>query len=498
MRRMNGLIAVLGGVWLAAPLAAPAGGKVAPAVRPPATPAVSHQVAALVDAFEQTTSATAGVSVVDLRTGQTLFAHRPDEPMVPASNQKLLTSVFALLRLGGAFHFTTGVFQAGQDIIVVGDGDPTLGDPYLAELTGRGIYADLDRWSAAIAAATGGSIRDILLCVGVGARYRPRDWPANQKTSWYAAPVACLNFHNNCLDITFQAAAGGGIQPIIRPESRYFRFANRLAAGANHVWSFQATGNDATFTLAGTISRPTNDPTSVAVDNPPLLLGRVLAERLIRAGVKITGQIREVPPDAVEWCKAEPLAATRTTLAAAMARANKRSLNMAAEAIFLRAGDGTWEGSAEMMRQTLARAYAIPPDRLIVCDGGGLSRDNRVAASAVTALLAGAAIRRDALVFLTSLSIGGVDGTLEHRLTTPPCKGRVLAKTGYIAGVSSLSGYILDDSRRVTIAFAILINRLPGDRLSQARGLQDSICRVLIDSITPLPETKAKQASSSR
>ncbi len=52
--------------------------------------------------------------------------------MLPASVQKLCTTAVALEKLGNDFQFVTTVAMAGSDLVIVGDGDPTLGDPVLA------------------------------------------------------------------------------------------------------------------------------------------------------------------------------------------------------------------------------------------------------------------------------------------------------------------------------------------------------------------------------
>ena len=424
-----------------------------------------------------------GVSAVDLKTGKSLVAHRAAEPLTPASNQKLLTSAFALQRLGGGFRFVTGVFLLGDDLVVVGDGDPTLGDPHLAAAAGTTIYADLDRWAAAAAKQTGGRIRDVLLCTRPDEPGRPTTWPDNQRRAWYCAPVSTLNFHNNCFDVTF-VRAGSGLAPVVAPWGRYFRLDSRLTVGSEHIWSLRTADGGATVVLTGTISGEAEKPLSAAVDDPAMLLGRTFADRLARAGAAPTGKVRKVTAARVQWSAARPVAHTATSLPTAMRRANKRSLNMAAEAIFLRAGDGTWKGSAEMMTQTLTKSFGLAAGSFTVVDGSGMSRANRIAPAAMTQLLAALVRRHDAMVLLTSLPIGGVDGTLAERFARGPCRTRVIAKTGTLSGASALSGYLLGPDRRCRIAFAVLVNRIPA-RLGTAgaKRLQDDVCRILLESI---------------
>ena len=89
---------------------------------------------------------------------------------------------------------------------------------------------------------------------------------------------------------------------------------------------------------------------------------------------------------------------------------------------------------------------------------------------------------------LASLPVGGIDGTLAARFTQPPCRGRIIAKTGHLHGVSCLSGYVLDEQRRARIAFSILVNRFRGPPTA-AKDLQEALCRLLLDCLTAPGET---------
>jgi D-alanyl-D-alanine carboxypeptidase/D-alanyl-D-alanine-endopeptidase (penicillin-binding protein 4) len=92
-----------------------------------------------------------------------------------------------------------------------------------------------------------------------------------------------------------------------------------------------------------------------------------------------------------------------------------------------------------------------------LADGSGLSRLDRLTASAVVALLeAGLASADVRDAFLQSLAVAGVDGTLEDRLESRPARGRVIAKTGTTNTASSLSGFVRD-----RYVFAILQNGRP-------------------------------------
>ncbi len=448
------------------------------AVAAPAEGGLQQRVAALAGRLTRAGGGRAGVSVVDLAAGKAVVGVRAGEPFIPASNQKLLTAAFAMARLGREFRFVTGAFVLDGNVILAGEYDPTLGDPRLADAAERSVYAALDRWAAGVRRAAGEAVGDVLVFCPAAAEGRHPDWPANQHYRWYAAPVGPLNFHNNCWDVTFVRSPSGGVRPVVAPRSRFVRVVDRLRGGRRNLWSLREQDGGTVLLLTGTAGRVGGDPVSVAAESPSLLLGRVFADRLGRAGVEVRGEVRRVAA-AVDWSRATEAGRTATPLYVALWRSNKRSLNMAAEAVFLRAGDGTWAGSAELMTRTLTERFSLTAGSLRVADGSGLSRRNRVTPAALTCVLAHVAVRDDAAVLLHSLPIAGVDGTLRRRFRGGAAKGRVLAKTGYIYGVSCLSGYVLDTSSRPRYAFAVLVNDIRGG-IAPAKALQEDVADLLI------------------
>jgi D-alanyl-D-alanine carboxypeptidase/D-alanyl-D-alanine-endopeptidase (penicillin-binding protein 4) len=78
-------------------------------------------------------------------------------------------------------------------------------------------------------------------------------------------------------------------------------------------------------------------------------------------------------------------------------------------------------------------------------------------------------------LFITSLARPGSDGTLRRRMKDLP--GRVWAKTGYLTGVRTLSGYIQSADEQ-WFAFSILFNNIPGGTAPYNK-IHDTICRTL-------------------
>jgi PBP4 family serine-type D-alanyl-D-alanine carboxypeptidase len=134
---------------------------------------------------------------------------------------------------------------------------------------------------------------------------------------------------------------------------------------------------------------------------------------------------------------------------------------------------GTTAAGAAVVRSTLA-AQAVPLAGVRIADGSGLSALDRMTPKAlVTILQRSWADREIRSVLFGILPVAGRDGTLEDRMTRPPARGNVRAKTGTLDGASALSGYVRD-----RYAFAILVN---APRLSPyaARAAQDRFATVL-------------------
>jgi D-alanyl-D-alanine carboxypeptidase/D-alanyl-D-alanine-endopeptidase (penicillin-binding protein 4) len=91
-------------------------------------------------------------------------------------------------------------------------------------------------------------------------------------------------------------------------------------------------------------------------------------------------------------------------------------------------------------------------------DGSGLSRYNYVSADAIVRLLTHVwQTERLRGPFIASLPIAGKDGTLANRMRGTALEGKVEAKTGTIANVRSLSGFLETKSGQ-HIVFSMIVN----------------------------------------
>src|SRR5581483_2667044 len=123
-----------------------------------------------------------------------------------------------------------------------------------------------------------------------------------------------------------------------------------------------------------------------------------------------------------------------------------------------RLGIGSSAAGASVVVRDLQSAD-IPLEGVRVVDGSGLSRDDRVTARELGALLVvmwHEPAMRD--VLLRSLATPGTNGTLKHRFLRGPARRLVHAKTGTTNVSSALSGYV-----GTRFAFVVLQNGDPVD-----------------------------------
>jgi D-alanyl-D-alanine carboxypeptidase/D-alanyl-D-alanine-endopeptidase (penicillin-binding protein 4) len=108
--------------------------------------------------------------------------------------------------------------------------------------------------------------------------------------------------------------------------------------------------------------------------------------------------------------------------------------------------------------RTLLDGWGIPASTYIQVDGSGLSRYDYVTPDMLTTILEH--VYRDPSMhdgFTATLPIAGRDGTMRSRLKTTRAEGNAAAKTGSIANVRTLSGYVRTRDGE-TLVFSMLAN----------------------------------------
>jgi D-alanyl-D-alanine carboxypeptidase/D-alanyl-D-alanine-endopeptidase (penicillin-binding protein 4) len=124
-------------------------------------------------------------------------------------------------------------------------------------------------------------------------------------------------------------------------------------------------------------------------------------------------------------------------------------------------GAPTTAAGVVVIRDALSR-MGLPVAEFTAVDGSGLDRSDRAACGLIAGLLDQQGTTGD---FARGLSVGAKTGTLVHRFQAPALAGRILAKTGTLDGVSTLSGFVLGPVPGPPLVFSIMLNGLPREAI---------------------------------
>jgi D-alanyl-D-alanine carboxypeptidase/D-alanyl-D-alanine-endopeptidase (penicillin-binding protein 4) len=140
---------------------------------------------------------------------------------------------------------------------------------------------------------------------------------------------------------------------------------------------------------------------------------------------------------------------------------NKFSNNVMARQLFLTlaAELGGSPARAEYASQAIRRWLAgkqIAAPELVIENGSGLSRNERMSAASLAALLQAAWASPVMPEFVASLPVVAADGTMKKRLRGERVAGNAHVKTGLLNDARSIAGYVLDRHGRRHVVVMIV------------------------------------------
>lgn len=392
------------------------------------------------------------IHIVEPGSRTVLYSDNARKPLIPASNMKLVTTAAALKYLGPNFEYATRVGLQGDNLVVLGSGDPLLGDPETDKRLGRPSGWILAKIAQALQNRGVREINDIVIDTTIfdSQRVHP-DWLSRDLNKWYACEVCGLNYNDNCIAVT-ASNQGGTVAIDIEPQTRFVEMTNnaQVTAGNDSAIGSNRTQMPNKIIIFGKC-RTKEGPFDVAIEQPAAFFGCLLAEHLAAAGIPVRGKVVEKGFDQAE--RYQPLAEFHTPLAEVLRRANTDSLGLAAEALVktidacnnATGRNGGWTGGRERMARYLS-SLGVAPEEYTLRDGGGLSRENRLTTNALAKVLLDLYRSGHWELFRASLAVGGEEGTVERYFNEPRYRGKILGKTGYISGVRAFSGVCMTDS----------------------------------------------------
>ncbi len=406
-------------------------------------------------------AADVAVVVQDVDAAEPLLAVGEGRSLNPASVMKLVTTLAALDSLGPAHTWKTRVLATGEARAGVLDGDLILqggGDPALT----------LERFWLMLRELRARGIREIRGDVLVDQAYYaiepvdPGRFDGAPQRAYNAPPAALLVSHNT---LALHLSAGpDGARAQFDPMPAGLQLANELTLdpGPCNGWR----GGIVTLMEPGRLRLQGRYPAAcgeqrlwVNLLSPDATLAVAFAAVWEELGGRLAGRIRPAaaPADARLLLEFDS-----PQLGLIVRDINTYSNNVMAKMLLLNlgaaryGGPATWEKGAEAVEAWLAEK-GIDTRQLVLENGSGLSRSERLCAASLARLLRWAAASPVYYPFAASLPVLGTNGTLKPRLKDTPQAGQAWLKTGSLNGVRALAGYVLDAGGRRKV-LVMLIN----------------------------------------
>jgi serine-type D-Ala-D-Ala carboxypeptidase/endopeptidase (penicillin-binding protein 4) len=457
-----------------------------------------------------------GLLIVDAATGDTLYTLNADRYFVPASNMKLLTTAFALAKLGPDYRFHTTLETRGivspegklvGDLFLVGRGDPNLSNrkfPYnlKEEFEGPPEKVVIELADALVAKG----VKEITGDIIGDDSYFPREpypdgWEIGDMVWEYGAAISSIVIDDNTVAVTLTpgALAGDPVQTAVAPATPDFYVENNVVTSAAEVKSdltLQREPGSQLVVVRGTLpAKSAPRKLVLAVHEPAQHAATLLARLLAERGVKIAGTPH---PLHVQETLSDPLSDSPRAvvaehvsipLADSVKLINKISQNLHSEMLLRTAArqSGAWATPDELAKfpADFYAAAGIEPGDVIQTDGSGLSRHDLVTPRAIVALLKYTRTQTWFEPYFVSLPVAGVDGTLEERMRTTIAAGRIHAKTGSVEHVRTRSGFAETPSGRLLI-FSFLSNN-QGGKNHEATDALDALCVAMLEEFDNKP-----------
>ncbi|MGI4750575.1 MAG: D-alanyl-D-alanine carboxypeptidase/D-alanyl-D-alanine endopeptidase [Janthinobacterium lividum] len=424
--------------------------------------------------------ASVSLTVLDTKTGETVFSKNPNMGLATASTLKTITSITAFNLLGKDFQYQTTLGYNGTiaadgtlkgDLIITGGGDPTLGSWHYdssKESTVLMIWVEAIR-KAGIKKIEGRIEGDDSL---FGTQKIPDGWIWQDVGNYYGAGTSGLCWRENTFDIKLQQTPIGQPVRIIKtvPTMPYLQFSNELLTGnsgsGDQSFAYLPV-KDKLMYLRGTYAADFSKRSiSAALPDPAFDVAFRLTDTLKKIGIEVSGAPESTETLLVsqqESPKPIHLLASISSpkLSQIIFWLNKKSINLYAEqllkTIAWKAGKPVTTTNGVEVLQDFWKEKGIDINTLNIFDGSGLSPGDRVTTSTMARVLLSAKKENWFPDFLNSL----------------PIYNDMTMKSGSINSVLAYAGYQTKNGK--DLCFSIIVNNYNG----KTAGIKAKMFRVL-------------------
>lgn len=389
----------------------------------------------------------------------------------PASVFKLISTGAFLENLGSGYQFETTLYGRGRvdgdrwdgDLMVVGRGDPTINgefynnDPlFLFEIW----YQLLD--SLGIRHIDGNLIAQTGYFDDVP---YPKGWDWDDLSYYYAPEISALSFNSNVVELEVDASGDIGSRPriqwfpfntsyvefineqVITPRSSRYNESYRRELGSNRIF------------LRSTLPQGYYETEPLSVPDPALYFVDTFRRYLEQGGIRVRGQliVERDYMDEVDNSFTKLHTHRSEPLSRLVEWVNRESDNFYTEMILKTMAaehygvQGTTRLGLDQIREYM-HYMQFDTASVSLTDGSGMASATLIKAGDLNRYLYNQKNSGHFDSFYKSLSVAGQNGTLSYRFGNSKIRGNFYGKTGYVAGVRSLAGYLDTESgQRLTV-----------------------------------------------
>jgi D-alanyl-D-alanine carboxypeptidase/D-alanyl-D-alanine-endopeptidase (penicillin-binding protein 4) len=308
---------------------------------------------------------------------------------------------------------------------------------------------------AGITDITGGVVADATL---FGGREVNPAWDPDDLQYDYAAGTSALSLDEGTVELhVVPASIGAPARIDVRPPSEAVRIRGGVITGYSTTLSIDRAPDRNEFSVAGNLAVDAEQSFYRPVIDQPLYVAGVARSMLRDRNITVEGRaVTGVAPAGATVLWRHYSAPLRTLLNHMLFESDNHYAEQLLRAVGAHAGTVGTESTGAAVERSVFRTLGAPTEGLRIVDGSGLAPSDRVAPIDLATLLARANLDPTGDILFHDLPRVGIEGTVRrHDVTT--ALGRARAKSGHIADVDALAGYV-DTRRHGRVAFAILVN----------------------------------------
>lgn len=421
------------------------------AAGPEKTVAVQKQIDKIIATHLKKASIWA-VSVRDESGTEVLF-HQADLLVTPASNQKILSAAAIFENLGSDFRYQTvisidgitmnGTLFGNMDILA-------SGDPSINKKTWEN---PLRLFEAVADSLKKRGIKEINGQISIDKTIfddepYPEGWEWKDLTFYYGVQIDALSFNDNAVDLEVDASGKPGTTPKISwyPfNTDYIKFNNFqqiTAPGTRYRESYHRLPGSKIIVLKSRLPQGYQEKESLSVPAPSEFFLHTFERVLNKAGIKVLNQKADPHrgPEVLLAIQSPPVSELMVEV---LAKSNNFYTEMLLKTTAAKAfgKPGTTENGLLGVKNWI-HANGMDSSAVVARDGSGMYGGALLTAGILSGTLHTVRKKPWAAAFDSALAAPGGYGTLQKRFKNASFAGNLRAKTGYIAGVRSLSGYL--------------------------------------------------------